>query len=142
MRDVSPIILERPDEQDRQVERLQSEVARLQAENRYLRRRLPESTGDMRRLRQAYRDAKAMVVWRFSGYSISRANCLIMGVSRRRWPWAVGLLRLARIYSNNDIDETDLDAALLALETAYKALENAGTIDRLKLRLPPSTTRR
>ncbi|MEZ4870422.1 MAG: hypothetical protein R3C14_54335 [Caldilineaceae bacterium] len=141
MRDISPVVLDgHTNEQERQLERLQAEVARLQAENRHLRRRLPESTGDMRKLRQAYRDARSMIVWRFSGYSISRSNCLAMGVSRRRWPWAIALLRLARVYTN-EFTETDLEAAMLALETTYNALESAGTIARLRLRLPVSATR-
>lgn len=125
---------------ERQLERLTLKVADLQAENRALRRRLPESVGDMRRLRQAHRDAQAMLLHRFNGYAISRANCLTLGIPRRRWVWAVGLLKLARIHDGRDIIETDFEAATTALDNAFKALENAGTIARLRLRLPPSAT--
>ena len=83
------------DSHERQAERLIVENANLRAENRQLRRRLPESTGDMRRLRQAHRDARAMILHRFDGYSISRANCLTLGISRRRWSNARALLQVA-----------------------------------------------
>lgn len=127
---------------ERQVERLTLKVADLQAENRTLRKRLPESTGDMRRLRQAYRDAKAMLNNRFAGYSISRQNCLTMGIPRRRWPWAIALLKLARVHNGRDVIEQDLETAVTALDAAFRSLENAGTVARLKMRLPPSATKK
>lgn len=127
---------------ERQVERLTLKVADLQKENQQLRKRLPESVGDMRRLRQAYRDARAMLTHRFNGYSISRASCLTLSIPRRRWPWAVGLLKLARVHNGRDVIEQDLDAAIAALDAAFKSLENAGTIARLKMRLPPSATKK
>jgi hypothetical protein len=38
-----------------------------------------------------------LVAWRAAGYSVTRRNCEGYGMSRRRWVWAVGLLKLARV---------------------------------------------
>lgn len=122
---------------ERQIERLTLKVADLQAENRALRRKLPD-VPDMRRLRSAYRDAKAMLTHRFAGYSISRQNCLTLGISERRWTNARALLRTARIHNGIDITETEFDAALSRLDAAFKSMEEAGNAERLRMRLPPS----
>ena len=140
MKMLDPVGLPLPENKDRQLERLTLKVADLQAENRQLRRRLPESTGDMRRLRNAHRDAQAMLLHRFNGYAISRDNCLSLGIPRRRWVWAVGLMKLARIHDGRDLIEPDFEAATTALNGAFRGLENAGTVARLRLRLPPSAT--
>lgn len=138
---LKPIAVAMPAGAERELERLRMKVGDLQAENAGLRRRLPESTGDMKRLRQAHRDAGAMLMHRFNGYSISRENCLALGIPRRRWPWAIALLKTARIY-DGDITETEFDAAVRRLDAAYNDMENAGTIARLKLRLSPYYTQK
>lgn len=135
---IKPLAVARPDETDREVERLRLKVADLQSENAGLRRRLPESTGDMKRLRQAYRDAKAMLLHRFNGYSISRDNCLAMSISERRWSNARALLQTARIHDGLDITETDFDAANSRLDLSFKSMEAAGNAERLRMRLPKS----
>lgn len=125
---------------EREIERLQLRVADLQAENVGLRRRLPESTGDMRRLRKAYRDAKAMILHRFAGYAISRDSCLALGISERRWTNARALLQVARLHDGFDITETDFDAAVRRLDATFQSMEAAGNAERLRLRLPASRT--
>ena len=125
-------------EADRQLDRLTLKVADLQAENQQLRRRLPKSTKDMRRLRKAYRDARAMLLHRFNGYSISRENCLNVGISRRSWSNARALLMAARIHDGNDIIVEDFNAAIKMLDSTAEGMENAGSAERLKLRLPAS----
>lgn len=136
---LNPVVLNgHTDHYQRQAERLAVEVENLRKENRQLRRRLPASTGDMRRLRQAHRDAKAMILHRFNGYSISRQNCLTLGISRRRWSNARALLQVARIHDGGDITETDFDAANAALDNTFGTMEKAGSAERLRLRLPPS----
>jgi hypothetical protein len=119
-------------------EQLLIEVANLRAENNGLRRRLPASTGDMRKLRQAYRDAKALLLRRFSGYSISRAESDLCGVSRRRWPWAIALLRTAGVYGRGDICIQDFHTAVTMLDVEFGAMERAGVVTRLRAGLPPS----
>jgi len=135
---LKPVTVAMPVGADREVERLRLKVADLQAENAGLRRRLPESTGDMKRLRQAYRDAKAMLLHRFDGYSISRDNCLAVGISERRWSNARALLQSARIHDGLDITETDFDAANSRLDLTFKSMEAAGNAERLRMRLPNS----
>ncbi len=125
-------------EKDRQLDQLTLKVADLQAENTQLRRKLPKSTVDMRRLRQAYRDAKAMLVHRFSGYSISRANCLALGIPERRWTTARALLRLATVHDGNDVVIEEFDQATTLLSGTFESMERAGNAERLKLRVPVS----
>lgn len=132
-----PIAVTMPEDKDRQLERLALKVADLQSENRQLRRRLPD-VGDMKRLRQAHRDARAMLLHRFDGYSISRANCLALGIPERRWNNARALLQTARIHDGLDITETDFDAAVGRLEQTVKGMEAAGNVERLRMRLPNS----
>ena len=126
------------DQHERQAERLRGEVANLRVENRQLRRRLPESVGDMRRLRQAHRDARAMVLHRFNGYSISRDNCLTLGISERRWMNARALLQVARVYGASDIVVEDFDTAISKLDSTFASMEEAGSAQRLRMRLPKS----
>lgn len=135
---IKPIPVTMPEGSDREVERLRLKVADLQAENAGLRRRLPESTGDMKRLRQAHRDARAMLLHRFNGYSISRDTCLALGISERRWNNARALLQSARIHDGLDIIEQDFDAANSRLDLTFKSMESAGNAERLRMRLPNS----
>lgn len=121
-----------------EAERLALLVADLRAENARLRKRLPQSTGDMRFLRQAHRDAAAMLLHRFNGYSISRDNCVALGIPERRWSRARALLMTARLHDGNDVVAADFDQALRLLDGCAGEMEAAGTIERLKLRVPPS----
>jgi hypothetical protein len=121
-----------------EAERLALLVADLRAENTRLRKSLPQSTGDMRYLRQAHRDAAAMLLHRFNGYSISRDNCVALGISERRWQRARALLMTARVHDGHDVTAADFDGALRTLDKCAGEMEAAGTIERLKLRVPPS----
>lgn len=118
-------------------EQLQIEIANLRAENRALRKRLPV-VRDMKRLRQAHRDAKAMLLRRFSGYSISRDECREVGIPCRRWPWAVALLRCAGVYRSGDVAVDEFGIAIGMLEREFEGIERSGTVLRLRAVLPPS----
>lgn len=118
-------------------EQLQIEIANLRAENRQLRKQLPD-VKDMRRLRQAHRDAKAMLLRRFSGYSISRAECELVGIPRRRWPWAVALLKCAGVYKSGDVAVDDFHSALGMLQREFEGMERSGAVLRLMAAVPPS----
>lgn len=119
-------------------EQLMIQIANLRAENSSLRRKLPGSTKDMRRLRQAHRDAKALLLRRFSGYSISRSECESAGISRRAWPWAIALLKNAGIYDRGDVRTEDFRIAINMLDAEFGSMEQSGTIVRLRAALPPS----
>lgn len=120
-------------------DQLMVEVANLRAENRRLRKQLPALRGDMGRLAQAHRDAKAMLIRRFSGYSISRAECESAGIPRRRWPWAIALLRCAGIFSHSDVVIDEFGDAVAMLDREYQGMERSRTIIRLKSLVPPSS---
>lgn len=118
-------------------EQMALEIANLRAENRALRKRLPD-VRDMKRLRQAHRDAKAMLLRRFSGYSISRAECMAAGIPARRWPWAVALLKCAGVYKGCDVAVDDFHNALGMLEREFEGMERSGAVLRLRAVVPPS----
>lgn len=74
---------------------LRLEVAKLQAENRQLRRRLADR--DLHHLRRAEADAALIGALLYAHLPTSRAACLGYGISRRRWAWAMALLRVAQV---------------------------------------------
>lgn len=93
-------------------------------------------------MHRARTDAEQILGWRFAGYSVSRRACEGYGMPRRRWIWAVGLLRKARIVADqvpalDDAFDVDLapDDALRMLETAVKVVEAAGMVS-LVMRVP------
>ena len=113
---------------------LRAKIATLSAENRKLRRVAKYSRQDAL-LERVRVDAQQLLVWRFSGLSISRRNAVEMGMSRRRWQWARALLQHARIHDDDDLTCTDFDGALAALDASANYLQRAG-LESLKLRLP------
>lgn len=120
-------------------------VSTLQSENRKLRRMVQNSRGG-HILHRAHADAQQILGWRFAGYSVSRQACEGYGMPRRRWIWALGLMRKARIVEDNApaVDDgflvEDLDTALRMLESAVKAVEAAGMVSLL-MRLPKGFAR-
>lgn len=50
-------------------------------------------------LRRAWDDANAFLVLQASGYTVSRRFVYELGISERRYAWAMGLLRSARVVS-------------------------------------------
>ncbi|MCB0093955.1 MAG: hypothetical protein KDE54_38985 [Caldilineaceae bacterium] len=113
---------------------LRAKVATLSAENRKLRRVAKYSRTDAL-LERVRVDAQQLLVWRFSGLSISRRACQEMGMTQRRWSWARALLQHARIHDDQDVTADDFDGALAALESSAKHLERAG-LETLRMRLP------
>lgn len=113
--------------------------ATLAAENRRL-RKLTRNGKSGRILHRAAADARQIVGWRFSGFSVTRAACEGYGMPRRRWIWAVGLLRVASIVDvgRGPIDEfliEDLTQCLAALDRATARMERDGIVSMI-LRMP------
>lgn len=81
---------------------LQQNLEQARKENRYLRRRVEglhpyHYNTAPRILRRAYDDSIAILVLRAGGYNIGRGFCYELGISERRYFWAVGLLRSSRV---------------------------------------------
>lgn len=117
----------------------QIDIATLQAENRRL-RRLTTNGKQGRVIHRTAQDARQLVAWRFSGYSISRRNCLAYGMSERRWAWAIALLKVAKVLDitaswADDFLLDDVQLCADALDRAVRKLESNG-IGPLVFRLP------
>lgn len=83
---------------------LQQELGHARKENRYLRAKdggkHPYHQNTVGRiLRRAYDDGIAIVLLRTNGLPVSRRYAYAIGYSERRYTWALGLLRSARIIS-------------------------------------------
>lgn len=127
-----------------QLERATVQNATLAAENRRL-RKMTRNGAQGRLLHRAAADARQLVGWRAAGYSVSRRACYSYGMSVRRWQWAVGLLRLARILDvgvvvADDFLLDDVQDCLQAIDRAVTVVEGGGW-ERLLLRLPRGAAR-
>lgn len=122
---------------DHTLARIRSELAQLRSENRYL-RKLADNSGGGRILRRAYGDADTLLTWRFIGMTISRRWAVSAGISERRWAWAIGLLRYARIYDRGDVVARDLETARSQLRLYYHRLRDIddGQLLTLRARMP------
>lgn len=115
-------------------DRLRLENAKLQAENRRLRRRLADA--DLRLLRRAQIDANMLILMRLAYSPTSRSAALQYGISRRRWMWARALLKKAGCvdYRGEWVDY-DLDGFENALAGAVECVEVVG-VETLRFALP------
>lgn len=116
------------------------ELAALRAENRHLRNRLPKSQRYSQRVRKACVDAHALLLAAFSGDATGIVSTRNDGLMKRSaWTWAVAVLRYAGIVdpSNRQWRKglkwivTDLDTAILQLETAITELDSPAGYARL-----------
>jgi hypothetical protein len=122
---------------------LQNQLAQLRSENRYLRSKTAGKY-DMKHLgqtgrilRRALDDATVILAMQVSGYKPSRAFCLDLGMSERRFFWAVGLLRSARVMEDNTFLEMDFQTAESKLKGRYAFLKaRPDALDLLRLRMP------
>ena len=106
-------------------ETLVLKMARLQAENIKL-RRIAKQSGESARLTNIANDAKALLVRRFSGFSISLDNSVDTGMTRRQWEWARGLLIFSGVHDGKDITADAFGDALAAIERQIKYLQMEG----------------
>ena len=118
-------------------ETLLAKIARLQAENTKL-RRIAHRTGDAVRLERVETDTKQLLVWRFSGFSITLRAVAEYGMTRRHWEWARALLLYANIHDGHDVTCHDFAEAVAAVEDAVHTLRTEG-LERLKYLLPQYT---
>lgn len=131
-------------EEQRQIRKLEIRVATVEAENRRLRRYTPNGkTG--RLLQRTAIDARQLVQWRFSGYSIARRQAYEYGMSERRWAWALALLKLAGVVAiDTSWADEFLDDDPVSIESriqrAIAKVENNG-VSLLIFRLPKGRAR-
>lgn len=133
------------EEAQQKLARLAQEVAQLRNENNYLRRHTERPDFDYhyhtapRILRRALDDALAMLVLAMNDYPISRGFMYELGYSERRFYWAIGLLRAARIMSprGRRLADTDLKTAESKLQAKYESLKaDADALQKLRLYMP------
>lgn len=126
------------DEARRQLARLAMENQLVKTENRRL-RKLAVNRGRGRVLSYALEDAKALLLWRFAGYAVTRRACRDLGMSERRWEWARALLLAARVWDlhANDVDDyyaDDINLAVAAVERAADRMASQGDIASMEMR--------
>lgn len=118
-------------------DRLRLEVAKLQRENRNLRRRLHDR--ELRTLRRAEVDAALMGCLWLAGLPTSRRECEGMGISRRRWAWARALLQVAHIVDGDGWAVDDAAAFDTRLGAGVRLVEAQG-MTRLRGYMPRNGT--
>lgn len=132
------------DEANRKLAQLAQEVAQLRNENNYLRRQTG-STHDYhyhtapRILRRALDDALAILVLAMNEMPTSRQFMHELGYSERRYYWAIGLLRAARIMAprGRRLADVDFKTAEQRLQSKYESLKNEGdALEKLRLYMP------
>lgn len=132
------------DQAQQKLARMAQEVAQLRNENSYLRRQTG-STHDYhyhtapRILRRAFDDALAMLVLAMNDMPTSRQFMYELGYSERRYYWAIGLLRAARIMASRGRRLADLDfvTAEQRLQSKYESLKNeTDVLEKLRLYMP------
>lgn len=117
-----------------------AELAALRVENRALRARLPKTRRYSATTRRAVTDAHTLLCNAFSGDATGRLAMEAEGMSKRRWAWAVALLRYAGIVSfrqkqwRNGLEfvVTELAESIRLLETAAREIDTGEGYKRLR----------
>lgn len=132
------------DEAQQKLAQLAQEVAQLRNENSYLRRQTG-STHDYhyhtapRILRRALDDALAMLVLAMNDMPVSRQFMYELGYSERRYYWAIGLLRAARVMAprGRRLADVDFKTAEQRLQSKYESLKSdKDALEKLRLYMP------
>lgn len=126
------------------VANLQQEIVQLRSENSYLRRKAEPAhpyhyTTAPRILRRSLDDAMAFLTLAHSGFPITRGFCYELGYSVRRFYWAVGLLRSARVMKprGRTLMVDDFVEAERRVNAKYQSLKKApDALDQLRLYIP------
>lgn len=128
---------------------LQQNLEQARRENRNLRRKTEGAHPYHRNtagriLRRAWDDGNAFLVLQASGYTISRRFVYELGFSERRYSWALGLLRSARVVSPRGASwwVDDFVTAETRLQAEYDKLKGQpNALERLRLYMPKNMQR-
>lgn len=102
-----------------EVSALRVEVERLRAENAKLHRNAGRQAAFVAKVGRAHADALLFLSLRAGGITPSRDYCAeTLGIGRRRWQWAVGLLKLARLYYHDPAAPKGPPTVVERLDTA------------------------
>ena len=105
-----------------EIKALRVEVERLRTENAKLHRNAGRQSAFIGKLRRAHDDAVLFLSLRAGGITPSREYCAdTLGIGRRRWQWAMALLRLAKLINRDPADPASLD---LLERAKSEALDN------------------
>lgn len=123
---------------------LQQEVAQLRSENRHLRRKVGPRhpfhyTTAPRILRRSYDDALALLTLAFNDFPTSRQFFYELGYSERRYYWAIGMLRAARVMAakGRRLLVDDFQTAENKLQTKYETLKaQVDALEVLRIYMP------
>jgi hypothetical protein len=132
------------DEANRKLAQLAQEVAQLRNENSYLRRQTGKAHDyhyhtAPRILRRALDDALAMLVLIMNDMPTSRQFMHELGYSERRYYWAIGLLRAARVMAprGRRVADVDFKTAEQRLQSKYESLKTEqDALEKLRLYMP------
>lgn len=106
---------------------LYAELAALRTENRALKAVLPKSKRYSSTVRRALADSHQLLMNAFSGDSTGCLSMRAEGMTKRRWGWAVAVLRYAGIVSTGRRRwRSGLEWLIIDLDSAVRQLENAG----------------
>lgn len=88
-----------------EISALRVEVERLRAENAKLHRNAGRQSAFIAKIERAHADAVLFLSLRVGGITPSREYCAgTLGIGRRRWQWAMALLKLAKLVSHDPTD--------------------------------------
>ena len=109
-----------------EVSALRVEVERLRAENVRLYRNAGRRAAFIAKVERAHGDALLFLSLRAAGITPKREYCAAeLGIGRRRWQWAIAMLKLARLY---DHDKSDPSAIARLDQARDKALDDPNVI--------------
>ena len=113
-----------------EIRALRVEVERLRAENARLYRNAGRRAAFIAKVERAHSDALLFLSLRAAGITPKRAYCADeLGMGRRRWQWAIAMLKLARLYDHDKNDPT----AIARLDQARAAALNDPNVIRVRL---------
>lgn len=98
-----------------EISALKVELERLRTENARLHRNAGRQAAFVAKVERAHADAWLFLTLRTAGITPSRKYAVQkLGIGRRRWQWAVAMLKLAKLYRKDSTDP----AALAQLDKA------------------------